>query len=84
MCVLVGRPADPDWDDKVVQPANEAFEEVLREGNRTKAWSKKQTKSRRGPHIAETAGVSYGGGQDVSFMSFRFGYDEILTGMVGA
>ncbi|KAJ7133265.1 hypothetical protein C8R44DRAFT_611454, partial [Mycena epipterygia] len=61
IAVLLGTPDDPDWPN-VVKEALKALARARRDAKRAGAWSPGAV-HRRGPHLAITAGVSFGGGQ---------------------
>lgn len=65
LCMLVGRPSDPNWMSDVVEPAAQMLDDIRLEGDAMGAWSAKQLNARRGDFVSITSGVSYGGGQQV-------------------
>lgn len=83
--VLAGHANDPNWYRDVAEPAAALLEQTRLDGDALDAWTDKQYDARRRDFISMTAGVSYGGGQQVLL---HVVYDSIalltLTTSVGA
>ena len=64
IAILVGQPADPGWPS-----AHRSAHAALQAARKRCRFPKKSTKHRRGDFPALSAGISYGGGQKVSYRS---------------
>lgn len=63
--VLAGHADDPNWQRDIAEPAAALLEQTRLEGDTLDAWTDKQYDTWRGEFMSVTAGVSYGGGQQV-------------------
>lgn len=64
IAMLCGHPDDPEWESVHVEAAD-----TMRRSQRRIRRTKKNSKHRRGNFTALSAGVSFGGGQEVSALS---------------